>query len=1145
MKKRLFLLFVFFILLAFFLHADETEVEKTLETAEDSAENTGEEQADMADENGKEADDKLVLTPEQIRQGLEIKTSTLPELALWCRTLGLSEGGTKDELSRRLREHFEIPEPNADAENIKVITIESAQTTEYFRIEVIDEDYARLSGEVRISLKDKDAVHKIKANDILLNRTRNILTARGGVEYIKEDGDSIETFRGENITVNIDDWSSIFLRGASEKKLENEASAYLFSGTVINSTNENVTILNKGKISNANNDEALWSLEASKIMLLPGSDFAIFNGVLKVGEIPVLYIPFFYYPMDEVIFHPVIGYRSREGAYVQTSTYILGRPKASASDTSSLSRLLGNSSDMEKERQGLFLKTTGKKIKDPDATSLKALIDYYTNLGLYMGIDLSTPKIGILNAGDFSLGIGLTRTIEQTSGGNYNPFAPNDYDGTFDDNYANLFGWTKAPRYRFKTESSINGRYGSLSWFFPFYSDPSVDKDFLDRSENMDWVNMAQQGAAIGDEPTMENILQSYQWQLNGNFRPFFPEIAPYVSNVSLNSFAMTMSFITIEDTNAHKDAPGRFFYAPDRATLFSVSASVSGTPLTLGKSNTGAEKQKQEIENLLKDIGVPRSPWPQEDNSAEKKTIDEKLVPPALNHRFDIPRLGNNIFSIDYQLSPTSSAELQFRSGYDNWKKNEDIDWNEIQSILGSIGGNSSVNFNINHSENFYSNTVNFSGSGTYRDYWTLNEEAEAYLKPDGTVDEDKIKEAKRQQYAQSFYSTNYAYTGTLRPLYRNPVFGQSNFQYSFRSLLVKSEFNNDGENPEWEPVWGEWDEVKPESHLFATNVSVNIMENIQNVSVSADLPPLDPLFSTNAVLRAWISETSASIRFRKPEEVNQVENDEWIIDPFYLNERLSFGKVGSFSFNMVMDPEQDNDITTITASLSLWNFKASFSALKMQKYEFVPDPSSVGGAWLPTDDEPALYPKDLTINYNRTFSELELIKNRIKFSLNIDTRLFFDLQRYTNSSFQFSMGFTLGINNFLDLSLSATSENAVIFRYFKDVPGMEDLTFMYPDGEQNNLFIDLFDSFDFADETKRRRSGFKMKSFNLAATHHLGDWNAILGVVMSSYLDYSQPLPKYDISADVSFLVQWVPISEIKTDMKYEKKIDKWTVK
>ena len=1164
-KRKIFFLFCFLSFFAVTLHAQETPSEA--EAAPLLDEQAASEELSEGDEFEPEP-----LSPEKQRIEMEIKTSTLPELAAWSRDLGLSEGGTREELSKRLREHFKLPEPKqANTENQKVITIESAQTTEYFTIEVVDEDYARLKGDVRIILRDKDSVHYIKANEILFNRTRNILTARGGVEYSKDKDDSTEIFRGENITVNIDDWSSIFLDGDSERMLEGEeGTAYRFTGTVISRNDEDVMILNNARVSNAKSKEAYWSITASKLWLLPGADFAIFNAWLKVGEIPVLYIPFFYYPVDEVIFHPVIGYRSREGGFIQTTAYILGRPKASAEETSSLSRILGNASDMEKEPNGLFLRSTGKKRKNTDETSLKAMVDYYTNLGVYLGVDLAVPRKGVLNSLDLSLGLGFTRTLTQLEGVGYTPYAP-DFDGSFDWNHSNLFSTSVPFRYRMKANSTISGRYGSFSLNMPYYSDPYVDTDFLVRAENMDWVNMVQQGAALEDEAQTEGDIGTYQWQVNGSLRPTFTALSPYVSGISLSSISMTMAFKTIRDDEIflkNSEHPGRFFYVPDKYTIYSFSGSVAGTPLTVGgasanQSNTANPDSAAEEEDHFKGMGIPRSPWTKEDESSEKTSasIEDKLVPPALSQRFDLPRTRNSRFSIDYQLAPTGSSELQFMSGYDRWKKFDQVDWSEVQSVLSSFGGNASVSFNMDYNSSFFTNVFTFSGSGTWRDYTYLNEDAEAFRNPqtsEGEKDEEKVKEAKKQQYSQTNYSTSYSYNGTLRPFSDNPIFGQTNFQYILGGTMVRSKRYTDGDGPELTPQWGGWVKEKPSEDILgltrnrlSANLAANIMDNQQNLTIAADIPPLDPVISTNGTFRAWISETNARIDFKKPELIDNEPNDEWKIDPFHLTETLRFGKIGTLSYYMVLAPEEDNEITTITSSLTLWDFRASFSAIKSLKYEFVfndPENPSLGGGWKQSEDEQTLNPRDLTFSYIRTFPKKEIIKNYLDLSANINSRLFFDMQRHTNSNFQLTFGFTLNVTNFLDLTFSATSENAVIFRYFKGIPGMEDLTAMYLDGEQNNLFVDLFDSFNFGDEKKRQRSGFKMKRFNLSATHHLGDWKATLDIAMAPYLntDVTPPnQPKYEINADISFLVQWTAITEIKSDIKYEKKTDRWTVK
>ena len=1090
-----------------------------------------------------------VLTPEQNRVEMEIKTSTLGELAQWCRSLGLGEGGTSADIARRLRDYYEIDEHGAaeTEDKRKVITIESARSTEYFKIEAIDEEYARLTGEVRLSLKDGDAIHRITAWNILFNRTRNILTASGGVEYIKEEGDKVETFRGESITVDLDNWSSIFLGGVSERSLQNDETTYLFAGTIISRDDQDVTTLNRATISSKGSGESLWSLNASRVWLLPGSDFAIFNAVLKVGEIPVLYIPFFYYPADEVIFHPVIGYRTREGNFVQTTTYILGRPKASSStQSSSITRILGSSSDMEKKREGIFLRSTGKKTTDPNATSLVAMLDYYANLGGYIGLDLNLPSKGILGALDFSLGIGLTRTIAVV-GGNYTPFFP-DYDGETDWNSSNLFSTEVPFRYRLKTSSSINGKYGSLTWNIPFYSDPLVDSDFLNRAEEMDWVNMIQQGAAMEAETTAQNYLGAYSWQLSGTLSPKFPNMSPYISGISISTISTNISFKTIDIRNRFGSndikyySPSSFFFAPDTATLYSVSGSIGGNPLSLGKSSLAQTSAavSRELPDILTDIGVPRSPFEErEEEDSTKKDPADTLVPPVLSQRFDLPRSGNLRFGVDYRIAPSSASTLKFDSN--KWKEYSDIDWGEVHSVISNIAGNADTTLNFGHSEGLFSNSFTYSFNGTWRDYSYLNEEASDFLDAGGNTDPVLVNRAKEQEYRQSNFSTSYSLATSMRPLYRDSVFGASSLQHNLKGLAVRSNFIGTGDSPEWEMVNGEWSKEKIDTHTFSGNISAAIMEKNQTFSVTADLPPKDSALSFQTGLRIWITETSANMRILFPGE-----EDKRKLEPFNATERINFGTFGNFSQSLTLDTEE-RELTSLTSSLNLtqWGLTISYAASRMQGYEYIPPgPSVLVSGWVLRTGDPELRSRDFTMNFSKNFTKENLFGGYLRFTVNTGSRLYFDLQRYTSSNLSFNLGFTVGIAHFLDLALSANSENAMIYRYFRDLPFFADAPIEIQDGPQNNFFLDLFDSFRFDDDKLRERSGFKMKNFRIAAIHYLGDWKAELNWSMAPYRPPGSR--QFEINNEVSFLLQWIPISEIKSDISYgDQNVPNWQVK
>jgi len=915
-------------------------------------------------------------------------------------------------------------------------------------------------------------------------------------------------------------------------------------------------------------------------LLLPGSDFAILNAVLKVGEIPVMYIPFFYYAADEVIFHPVIGSRTREGHFIQTTTYILGRPKAASTSQSSLTKILGNSSDMEKRREGLFLRSTGKKAVDTNKASLRLMVDHYVNLGSYIGMDLALPAYKkIFGATDISFGIGLTRTLAVPPGGNsYTPYFP-DYNGETDWNHSNFFSMDVPFRFRFKGSNTISGKYGTFTWSLPYYSDPFVDSDFLKRSEEMDWINMIQQGAASMEaENTTENQQSHEPWTFTGTLNPKFPNMTPYINSISIGSISSTIAFKEVNARGNYSPneikyyAPSSYFFAPDTATLYQVSASVSGVPLSLGGTASRAPTPKTdavEIEDPLKGIGVPRSPFESKtEEEARKKDTTDKLVPPVLTQRFDAPRFGANSFSIDYRIAPQSTSTLRFDAR--KWKEYMDIDWGDVSNIRTNFRGDAGANFNLSHSDGLYSTSFSFTGNGFWGQYSYLNEDAQEYLTASGDRDRQKIATDKLQESRSSFFSTSYGTTLTLRPFFRNPIFGQSNLSYNLKGIAVRSKFvekdvtgitnPNDkidfyeewAENPEWELEYASWDKEKVNTHSLAATLSASIMEKTQTFSMTADLPPRDSKLNWNTALNIWVTNTTASWGIQRPED-----QDEWKLDAFIFREQINFGNYGNLSFNMTMDTEgwdspetgqMEKRLSSLTTSLNLtkWGVTASYTASRMLGYEYRVGTGTSDTGWFQRtgDENMILRPRDFTLSYSKNIAMKELWKKNIDFSTNIRSSLLLNLQQYTSSSFTFSLGFTLAISKLLSLGVSAESSNSRIYQYFHDWPGFNDAPIELPPDTQTNLFLDLLDSFRFDNEELRKRSGFKMKSFKISATHHLGDWNAILNWSMAPYRPTGSR--KYEINNEVSFLLQWIPISEIKSDIKYSKqKSPEWEVK
>jgi hypothetical protein len=1129
-----------------------TEEAESLESPPATDSETTETAEDDPAADGETEDSEPV---KETAEAMDIRTSTLQELAAWCRSLGLSEGGSKDDLADRLRDYYQIPRPDKrDAPSGRIITIESAQSTEYFSIDVVDEDYARLKGGVIISVKDGDAVHRITAGEILYNRTRNLISASDGVSYEKKDGDTTETFRGDSITVNLDNWSSVFVNGQSERAVETSGTSYRFDGTVISLDTEKSTVLTNASVTNAKTIEPYWSLNASKMWLLSGSDWAVANAVLKVGEIPVLYLPFFYLPSEEIVFHPVVGTRSREGNFFQTTTYLLGQPNAATSTSeSSFTSMFGDSANMEKERKGLFLRSTGKKkAASGEQTRLSLLFDAYSNLGAYLGTEFSMPRKGILGSLTASAGIGYTRNIYH-SGTSYSPFQ----NGADEWNTENWFLFTKIPfRYRFKTNGSLSGRYGSLTWTIPFYSDPYVENDFMNRSEALDWSKLLKGNAAQEEDTTTTTTsISSYSWTLSSSVNPKLPTFfSPYLSTLSLSSLSSTLAFNRKTLSGANSVSPNREFFYPEKWTMFSISTSIAGTPLTLGGTSAAAVAADEvEEKDYLEGIGVPRSPWGEAETAPATATTplpSDNLVPPVLAQKFTMPVMGNHRFSMDYRWTPTAASEMQFDKAL--WTKPEDIDWTEQTSTLSTVHGDGSIGFALSQSQGFYSASTRFSETSAWQDYNYINEDATEF-------DTDAERDAARfRAYQQTRFASTYESSVTVKPFSLDPTWGNTSLQYSLKGLLYKDEYDTSStaSAPARKITWGDyWDKTNTSSQ-FSANLNASVMDKTQTITLTGDLPPKDASVSANATFNVWLF--SASLRgkiydpfgLQESRKVYTLTNKERTFDPLYLTGNFNFpapantffgganGATYSAQQYAVYDPELD-EWTNLTSTVGLGAFRTVFTMTRSRSYNLV-----AGTGWVQSTDEEKLNPNSLTASYNRSFNKDKLWKNRLSFSVNASSNLTFDLQRYTYSKFTFSLRFTVSVADFIELSFSTNSENNAIYRYLQDIPMFD--TGVEIAGEKNVL-IDLLNSFNFGDEEKRKSSGFKLKSFSLSAVHHLGDWDATLSVAMSPYLDNKSRPPIYKFNNQISFIVQWKPINEIKTEMTYdESKTDnKWIFK
>jgi hypothetical protein len=1094
---------------------------------------------------------------------MELKISNLVELAEWCRDLGLSEAGTRDELTARLRTALELPGPKPEEDGAQVIVIESARTTEYFSIEEVDEDYARLSGGVVVTLKDKTATHKISAWEMLYNRTRNILTATGGVEYLKEDGDTRETFRGNSITINLDTWAGMFVDSVSEKSIAGGDTAYRFTGAVISQNGEEVSVLRKATITNAKTDEPYWNLTASRLWLLPGTDWALFNGVLKVGEIPVLWVPVFFWPADEFIFHPVVGTRTREGAFFQTTTYIWGKAKADPEKESSISKIMGSGADMEKERQGLFLRTTGRKSLSSDAKRWSISFDGYSNLGFYLGTDLALPAKDHFGGINLTFGMGFSRNVYPV-GSEYSPYiGPEDgniLDRDWNTSRLPLLSTDLPFRYRFKVDGSYSAPFASFRWNFPLYSDPNIDRDFfLNRSETFDWFTLIKNDTEE-EETLSTETLGSYSWTVSADSTVPVKKVSPYISSLSLSNFSTTLEFASKQTTISpemlqedlrvrdHLLYPDYYFYYPNKWTAYSLSGSIAGTPLTLGNRDTAAAVEEESV--ILNEFGLPRSPWETVEETADATTSPSTdLSPPLLSQTFN-PINDNGLrFTIDYRLAPSSATEMNFRTAA--FDRRENIDFTDIQKTQTRIRTDGTTTFTLTEPNNgLFSTSFAVTGYAEWQKSKLIPEDEDNPTATEKTAEETE----NANDYKATQFSSVYGFNTSVKPLYWNDIFGTSTVTHTLEGKFLRWEFDpatyNPSQNidePTWDFIKGEWTREDISSHNVGTNLNASVFEKIQTLSLSSALPPLFKNYTYSLTLRAWISETSVSGSYReivRPGQSATLEDPEtdMKIQPHTFTETLTFGINKSLRQSVVYDPDPEHEyFTSAVTTLTLGVLNAQYTASRVTQWQY----DAVSGWTQPDAEDQEFVPVSFTLGYNPTIKQDSIFKNMLSYNIGLTSSLSLDLLRYNFSRFTLGLNANVTVTRFLDVSLSFLSENASIYRYLQDIPGFQ-IEGAPRVGGEANIFKDLADSFNFFDMEKRRGSGFKMKSLNLSLVHHLGDWDATLDVKLTPYLDETVTTNRqYLFNTEIAFTVRWIPISEIKTEITYNEKTDRFTQK
>ncbi|MCQ2611029.1 MAG: hypothetical protein MJ169_04715 [Treponema sp.] len=1038
--------------------------------------------------------------------------------------------------------------PEKKNEPVTTINILHAQKTTNLKDDKTKEESIEFTGEVEISIERDGTKTVISADKMIFNRSSQMLYAQGNVNFEQTESDgSKQNISATSVLFNASTLEGVFDDGrvvqAQSNSLNLPSGSTLIVASDVFARNHSGTVAFKtGNLTFCNDENPHWRILASRIWLLPGNEFAFLNALLFVDNIPMLYLPAFYYPKDELIFNPVFGFRNRAGYYFQTTTYIVGRKplQSKKSNSDSASALLDDTLSlikptklMEQELQGIVLHNLDKPFTGDTSNYLKFIADWYTNIGVGVGLDGSYKPPKIFSNIEGNLIFGFSHTVFPTNSANV--FVPFDSSGKRYQDSSEFLGMKLPFRYKAGLKLAMNNPF-NLSLNMPVYSDPFFDYDFGERDESMDWFSYLLNNPGTQNSTTTEQQkldaaqVNSFTWELNGSYNvPLSDKLKPYINNLSVSSLTSSIVFNSKNGFNSYDsrsweyNTPERKFFFPSQITPIKIGTTFSGTIVSIG-SNTSKKstvpsfpvemippdelkKPEKTTEETSADTSSTRTGQQQiMDDAFKALSVTAPSVSPVTGLTFDLGYTVTPSFESLITYSPLAVPDAH------------SFNWNKMQSFYINVKSPVKLNDSLSLRNGFFT----MSNSVSFDPVWQSHPYIAEGDGTDGSYTPDAKSLLQKADYTSSSLTLANTNTISLKPFVFTKHFKQTGINYNTNIKFMRTEFVGDAENPKWDALTVDWtDPNSITSHSLDLVLAANESNDNfrQALTLTTTLPPQGERYYADLKLDFPYVSFDAQSGITKPAG----NNSEYQWEPFkqglsvhLFDNSLTFSE--SFNYDV-----KNNTPDSLKLALTYKDFQLSYLMRYTNSYDF---DSTIG--WVQNANKSFL-PYSLNFAYSTANNEFYFWKNRICIGLGLSTSLDIDFVRPTNSSFVFSPSLKFKINDFFDITFSSTSKNEVLYRYVQKALGHEGRI----PGEEN-IFIDLINSFRFDDENLRKSSGFKLKSLNMTISHNLHDWDLKSTFKIEPRLvNENGRAPYYDFNPYFTLSVVWRPMESFKTEI------------
>ncbi|MEM5948872.1 LPS-assembly protein LptD [Spirochaetia bacterium 38H-sp] len=1076
----------------------------------------------------------------------DIETSSYFQLVEWCKRLGLADTGTRDTLEARLLSYYGIvpqEKPVSNVEN-RVIELKKAGYALYSSFSEIDETYVLLKNAL-LFFEDEQGEHSISADIILYNISSDTLAAYGHVVYVKKrGGEEADRFEGNTLYIRIEDTSGLFIEGASYKK-SNAGDEELLFATVAKSARRN--IVDKDEVIRSSNvfitssqgNPPYYGIQADNLWLYGGSDWIISNAILKVGIIPVLYIPFFFYAGDEMVFNPVFGFDDRRGAFFTSTTYFIGHKKTSSQDNTFSFMSTGDDANYIYERHGIFYHKI-PVINPPENTSdyLKIMLDYYTGLGYFTGVDASLGSLKPFSSLSFFVGIAKSRTLF-SSGTGYTPYFLEN--GSLVDNPdSGYFASMELPfRYRIKTAAKLNAIGADMEWNISLFSDPFVAIDFLDRKEDISWKKLLGVDSSSVDSSSSSTSSESdstssssssssvseettMNWIVKANWANL-PDLSPYFmwNNLSISNI---FSWSAKSRSDVNSASPERMFFIPVSISLPSVSSGITGNIFSYPFSSQ-MQKDTADVNSEL------FAPW-DEDISADRDLVNsekegslsetETTAPYSLQLKdwlflqdiyssmWDSDNYRPLSFSSSYTITPVWNSIYYYDTS--DISKPDDIKWG-LSYAKYSFSSRFMLSNNINIYDQFFSVASN---TDTTLTRYFMSRLGDSLSDTQWLAIRDPI-------LMQNNLTITETVTSTLKPLYFITPFRNTSLSHSLVAVLLDEDVSSVSNNgrPVYEYKTVEWNKTYIKSHKLTASLGLDLLDTSHSFSSSYVLPPLDESLALSLTDTIYAWSQSSTLNYIK-------DNNDWTFSSFTFNQKINLydNNIQASQLIKILPLEEDNNSWRLELhTLSLKLYYLTFSSTWQYTYPYTFGGYGIG--WIQGTSKDFLF-SNFTAKLNLNSDSMYFWKNRMGLRLGASSTYSINPIRVTETKLDFIFTMSFFIREFISLDISSSSLNRAAYRYIPGLPEKVGMSWINP-------LSDIFSSFNIFDNETREQALFKLQKIDISIVHDLRDWDLSFTYTGLPEIKEENGLLKTVWDSSFSILLSWKAIKEIESKVKY----------